>query len=289
MTRARSSLVLVSDSEKQDFLTGVTHLLVDQSNISTFRPGSCVPQLTRTLSDRPAYIIFTSGSTGAPKGVKWNHTTLSTVVCHLTAFYGFGEKTRALQFASHIFDVSVFEMLVALTCGGTVCVPSEEDRLGRLGEFIEDSKSNWAALTPTASRSISPRSAPSLRALVMLGEPIGLDNINKWLGSLRLFNGYGPCETCVASTSTEIAVGARFPESIGAPIGCHVWLVSQHNVDELVPIGAIGEIVIEGPNVGAGYFDDRENTASSFLDPPSWAVDQKSLATAVVQNNLQDG
>ncbi|GAB7333473.1 hypothetical protein MBLNU13_g05068t1 [Cladosporium sp. NU13] len=284
-----ASLVLVSDLEKQDFLTGATCLVVDQHTISTFGSGSCVPQLARSLSKYPAYMIFTSGSTGAPKGVIWNHTTLSTVIHHLATYYGFGEQTRALQFASHVFDISAFEMLGTLAFGGTVCIPSEEDRLGRLSEYIERSRSSWAALTPTASRSISANSVPSLRMLVMVGEPIGLDNINKWLGNVKLFNGYGPCEACVISTSTEITASSRFPESIGVPVGCRVWLVSQSNVNELVPIGAIGEIVIEGPNVGTGYFDEPENTASSFLEPPYWAYDRKAPAIAGGQKFFKTG
>ena len=123
----------------------------------------------------------------------------------------------------------------------------------------------------------------------MVGEPIGWDNINRWLGNVRLFNGYGPCEACVISTSTEITASSRFPESIGAPVGCRVWLVSQSNVNELVPIGAIGEIVIEGPNVGAGYFDDPENTVASFFESPSWAVDRKAPTTAGVQKFFKPG
>jgi acyl-CoA synthetase (AMP-forming)/AMP-acid ligase II len=60
------------------------------------------------------------------------------------------------------------------------------------------------------------------------------------------------------------------------PIGGISWLVDPQNTDKLVPIGAIGEIVFESHELAAGYWNDPEKTAETFIDPPLWAKERAS-------------
>jgi acyl-CoA synthetase (AMP-forming)/AMP-acid ligase II len=48
------------------------------------------------------------------------------------------------------------------------------------------------------------------------------------------------------------------------------WVVDQTDHERLVPIGAVGELLIEGPIVGRGYLNNPERTAAAFIDPPAW-------------------
>lgn len=41
----------------------------------------------------------------------------------------------------------------------------------------------------------------------------------------------------------------------------------------MLPIGAVGELLIEGPTVGRGYLNNPEKTAAAFIAPPSWLKD----------------
>lgn len=58
--------------------------------------------------------------------------------------------------------------------------------------------------------------------------------------------------------------------NIGRSSGCATWIVNRHDPQKLVPIGSIGELVIEGPTVGRGYLNDPKKTAAVFLHTPRW-------------------
>lgn len=55
------------------------------------------------------------------------------------------------------------------------------------------------------------------------------------------------------------------------PIGGLSWLVDPQDVNQLVPVGAVGEIVFESHELAAGYINDPDKTAKTFIDPPIWA------------------
>lgn len=48
-------------------------------------------------------------------------------------------------------------------------------------------------------------------------------------------------------------------------MGCATWIVDPDDYSRLVPIGAIGELVVEGPNVAAGYYKNPEKTQAAFV------------------------
>lgn len=227
-----------------------------------------------------AYIIFTSGSTGVPKGVMLEHRCLASSLTFLAQRFGWQPGCRILQFAAHVWDISMGEIFGALLFGGCLCIPSEEARESSLAGFIESSKVNWAWLTPTVLRTISPDDVPGLQSLLSIGEPVGSEASKTWGRALRLFNGWGPCEASILSTVAELTPASRYPESIGRPVGCAIWIVSPGNTNELVPIGAVGELLIEGPGVARGYLNDHVKTATSFIPPlPSWSPTRDKNAT----------
>jgi len=69
---------------------------------------------------------------------------------------------------------------------------------------------------------------------------------------------------------TQTSVEFSDPRNIGRGSGCVPWIVEKTDPAKLVPIGAIGELVIEGPIVGRGYFNDEDKTAAVFLNAPYW-------------------
>lgn len=57
----------------------------------------------------------------------------------------------------------------------------------------------------------------------------------------------------------------RKPDSVGPPVPvCEVRVVDSADLD--VPTGGTGELLIKGPNVVRGYWDNPEATAASFSD-----------------------
>jgi non-ribosomal peptide synthetase component F len=109
-------------------------------------------QRLKPTPSNAAYVIFTSGSTGKPKTIIMEHSALCTSLVGNGRAYHMNEKSRVLQFSSSVFDVSLSEILETLVFGGTVCVPSETERLQNISSFIRDARVNTALLTSSFLR-----------------------------------------------------------------------------------------------------------------------------------------
>ena len=66
---------------------------------------------------------------------------------------------------------------------------------------------------------------------------------------------------------------SSLPINIGYPVACNLWVVDPDDHNILVPLGCVGELLIQGSTLARGYLKDPEKTKASFIDPPSWALD----------------
>ena len=270
-------------------------LVVDQDMIDLLPTSRTV--LPKYDSSMPAYIIFTSGSTGKPKGTIIDHVAFSTSAAAHGPALQLNATSRALQFASYTFDVSLMEILTTLTLGGCVCVPDEETRLNNISSFIASKQITWAALTPTFAQMIQPSDVPTLRTLCLGGEPMSQNLITTWADRVNLINAYGPSECAVTSSACTKVNLSTDPANIGYATGSKTWIVDPRNHNNLAPIGSIGELVIEGP-LAIGYLNDEAKTAEVFVDTPQWAVNgpnstniakRKMYKTGDLVRYLEDG
>lgn len=223
-------------------------------------------------SDDPAYICFTSGSTGKPKGAVIEHAMIATTAVIQGKIQGFNPQTRALQFLSFTFDPCLAEILYTLVHGGCICMPEEVESRAVV-PAIHKYNVNWITLTPSVSRTVDPEDVPSLKTLVLGGEAMQANDVATWGDRLFLANSYGPTE-CTVEThiNAPVRVGSEF-SNIGRGVTAVSWVVDPDNVERLMPIGAPGELLIEGPIVGRGYLNEPEKTAAAFIKPPSWLQD----------------
>lgn len=230
-------------------------------------------------SGDPAYAFYTSGSTGKPKGAVINH---SCWVSSSTAFaptWGISEASRVLQFASYIFDACLIEIFSTLMCGGTVCVPDQASRTNDLVGVINQFNVNWATLTPTVVRMMQPSQVPKLKTLVLVGEAMSQQDLITWSDRVTLGNGYGPTECSAISTSNVMTPRTK-PNNLGKAVTSRGWIVARNNHHVLAPVGAVGELLLEGPAVGAGYLNDPEKTAQAFVRDVKWAATTIHTSTA---------
>ena len=58
--------------------------------------------------------------------------------------------------------------------------------------------------------------------------------------------------------------------NIGRGVGGRTWIVHPQNYNKLVPVGGIGELVIEGRIVARGYLNNNEKTSEVFIGNPSF-------------------
>ncbi|KAL5343848.1 hypothetical protein BJX70DRAFT_405100 [Aspergillus crustosus] len=215
--------------------------------------------------DNAAWIVFTSGSTGVPKGVVLTHSNLSTVTTIHGARFGLGRNIRTIQFAAHTFDALLQDYFTTLVHGGTVCVPSEEEKMSNLAGFIRDNNVNFANLTSTVARLLSPELVPSLTRLVLAGEQIQDAVVETWHKHAAVLNSYGPSECSINSTCNGPITDVATAQSVGHGMGARLFIADPHNPHRLRPIGTPGELLIEGPGMAREYLGNKTLTDDRFV------------------------
>ncbi|KAG8156447.1 hypothetical protein KVR01_013681 [Diaporthe batatas] len=223
-----------------------------------------------------AYILFTSGTTGVPKGVAVEHRAVaSSITCRSCPdAMNMTSSSRVLQFSSYCFDAFIDEVFMTLTRGACICVPHTDELLGGLADAIDRYKITWSMITPSVARVLNPKRTPTLQTLILIGEAAVTADIEQWRGHVpQLRNGYGPTETCVICVVGDYFSERRYTAGtslLGTPRGCLAWVVDPTNPNRLTPIGAAGELLIEGPNLGRGYWGDAAGTAASWISGLDW-------------------
>ncbi|PKX91457.1 nonribosomal peptide synthase SidD [Aspergillus novofumigatus IBT 16806] len=276
MAQQVGAKMMVSSRGQHDLATQIIPeakvLVVEENTFSCLSAEQKVIRLPTVPSSALMYIIFTSGSTGTPKGVKISHETYTSSAIPRAKAVGYTEDSRVLDFASYAFDVSIDSMLLTLGNGGCLCIPSDEDRLNDINGVIRRMKVNYAGLTPSVARILDADVISSLSGLGLGGEAVSARDVNLWGQDTRIIIGYGPCECTIGCTVNRSAATGRDYISIGPGNGAAIWIVDPNDHESLVPVGAVGELLVEGPIVGQGYLNDPEKTAAAFIESPSWLI-----------------
>jgi amino acid adenylation domain-containing protein/non-ribosomal peptide synthase protein (TIGR01720 family) len=222
-----------------------------------------------------AYAIFTSGSTGVPKGVPTQHQAIVTSSTYHGALMGLDSSSRVLQFSTYIFDASIGDIFTTLIAGGTICTVTEASLRNDLAGSLHRMQANTLLVTPSVARLIQPEETPYLTKIMLAGEaPLPAD-FERWK-HITVFQGYGPTECAVLSTLGHMnqtqSVDNR-TRDIGRATGCVGWIVDPEDHNKLMPVGAVGELLIEGPIVAQGYLNDPVKTADAFITDPDWLLE----------------
>ncbi|HEY4640151.1 MAG TPA: amino acid adenylation domain-containing protein [Thermoanaerobaculia bacterium] len=221
-----------------------------------------------TRPENLAYVIYTSGSTGRPKGVAIEHR--SAVVFAQWAASQFGDELRGevLASTSICFDVSVVEVLVPLTAGGTIVLVENVLDL----DTVRDRNLTIMSTVPSAVGELLKLNAlpPALRVLNLAGEALKrsvVDAVHERNPEVRVYNCYGPTEDTTYSTVALIERGDASAPAIGRPISNSSAFVLDRNL-EPVPLGIPGELYLGGSGVARGYLNLPDLTADRFVPSP---------------------
>ncbi|KAL2815064.1 hypothetical protein BDW59DRAFT_177767 [Aspergillus cavernicola] len=217
-----------------------------------------------------AYLAFTSGSTGDPKAVVVEHTAVCSGIGPYSTRMGLNPQSRVFQFASYSFVISVLDHMGAFMNGACLCVPSTEQIQNSLLRTMRACNANWVEITPSVARALDPDSLPMLRTVVLTGEAATRADVEKWTrGKVVLKTCYGQSENSLGAL-VDTKTGSSEAKDMGYPWAAHCWIVDSRGCDELIPIGAEGELWIEGPSLARGYLKNEEQTAATFISNPPW-------------------
>jgi amino acid adenylation domain-containing protein len=222
----------------------------------------------RRRDDDPAYLVYTSGTTGRPKAVVTTCLGLRNVARQQREILGITGSSRIMQMAPVSFDAFVFEILMAFGSGAALVLPARRgDVLAKAAvDRMRSERVTHLVTTPTMLAVLPAGTLPDLTVVCSVGEACNSSVVAKWQPGRRLFNLYGPAESTVWATWTELD-SASDPACIGQAINGVTAMVLDDDLRS-VPPGRPGELYLTGPNIALGYHSRGRLTAERFLPGP---------------------
>lgn len=248
-------------------LKKIKYLLFEELSATLFSAINIKYNHAHQINDL-AYVVYTSGSTGNPKGVLIEHKGIINLANEQSAICNINSNSNVLQFASLSFDAAVSEWSTTLSQGGTLHIISDKEKfnLKKLVDFCNCNKIHVATLPPSLITLLNPSAFKSLKTLLLAGENVNAEIINKWYSTVNLYNAYGPTEGTVCSSMFKCDI--KYPPStIGKPIkNINIYILSE----DLKPckVGQVGEIYISGINLARGYLNLPTKTETNFINNP---------------------
>jgi amino acid adenylation domain-containing protein len=216
-----------------------------------------------TQGNNLAYIIYTSGSTGKPKGVAIEHHSTVTLLHWAEETFPIDSLSGVLASTSICFDLSVFEIFVPLSWGGTVILA---DNALHLTDIPNADRVTLINTVPSAIAQLLHAMPPSVTTVNLAGEALPqslVQQLHQLPHIQQVYNLYGPSEDTTYSTSA-LATPDQSPPPIGRPIA----QTQAHVLDRYlnpVPVGVVGELYLSGDGLARGYWNRPDLTAEKFI------------------------
>lgn len=223
-----------------------------------------------------ALLQYTSGTTGEPKGAMLTHGQLAANQRQMQGTrlrVGERDVVYTVLPLFHIYALNV-ALGLSLTMGATLLLAERFDPRGALATIARHRASilvgappmylAWAQLPDMGAHDLG-----SVRIAVSGAAPLPaevLARTREVLG-LDVWEGYGLTEAAPTVTSTAMG-GAPVPGSVGRPLP-EVELRLVDDLGQQVAPGELGEVAVRGPNVFAGYWRRRGETAE-VLSADGW-------------------
>ncbi|MFE7130090.1 amino acid adenylation domain-containing protein [Streptomyces sp. NPDC057638] len=251
--------------------------------------GPAVPVRPENL----AYAVYTSGSTGRPKGVLVPHAGVCNLAADSRGSLGLEPGARMLQHLPLAFDGGIWQVLMPLLNGATLCISQPgDDAPDRLAARVGRDGVTIMMLTPALLAALDPAALPELDLVCAGADVCPVPMARAWQAVAPFANAYGPTETTMATTVHRLPrpgpppAGPRVP--IGTPVRGSVCYVLDASLRPL-PAGVPGELYIGGAGVARGYRGRPAATAERFLPDPWGPPGSRMYRTGDLARRHRDG
>ena len=221
-----------------------------------------------------ALVLHTSGTTSRPKIVPLRQINVTASAYHIgrTLLLRPDDVCLNIMPLFHIHGL-IAAVLSSVAAGGAVsCTPGYSS--SRFFASFDDVKPSWYTAVPTMHQDIlglAPRNTSIIKAgrLRFIRSsssslpPQVMTAVEAAFG-VPVIESYGMTEAAHQMASNPLPPGKRFPGSVGIAAGPEIAIMSE--AGELLPSGALGEVVIRGRNVTAGYENNPSANATAFTD-----------------------
>lgn len=230
--------------------------------LTEFDPETVLPLV---IPNDLAALIYTSGSTGFPKGVMMTHQSMVFTSWSLVQYLRLSEADRIMLLLPLAFDYGLYQLLMAITIGGTLIVEQSFIFMASLYKSIKKNRPTVFPGVPTiyammiAAGKDSPVSFDCIEKVTNTAALLPAEFIPKLKGIFPralIFKMYGLTE-CKRVCYLEPELIDIKPASVGKAIpGTEVFLLSPDG--KAVATGEPGILHIRGPHVMLGYWQKEE-------------------------------
>ncbi|MCA3253398.1 MAG: acyl--CoA ligase [Pseudomonadota bacterium] len=218
-------------------------------------------------------LLHTSGTTSRPKIVPLTQANLAASATHIRDTLRLAPGDRGLNIMPlfHIHGL-IAGVLAPLAAGSQVfCTPGFNAL--KFFAWMEEAAPTWYTAVPTMHQAILSRAGKNadviarhrLRFLRSSSSSIPPQVIRELEETFcaPLIESYGMTEAAHQMASNPLPPAVRKPGSVGLAAGPEIAIMDEQG--GLLPRGAVGEIVIRGPNVTSGYENNPKANAEAFV------------------------
>ncbi|KAI3320544.1 hypothetical protein HD806DRAFT_505430 [Xylariaceae sp. AK1471] len=254
-------LIFASDSVRGYFeSSGCYTIAVNEQTITS--PYVQAVKSHAPVQTRPhdiACILLTLAGSKSCKAVSYSHGALATACAGQGPTLRINPSSRVMQLSSYSTDIALSEIFTTLVNGGCVCIPSSLERVSGFTAAARRMRVNWTHLTPPLSRKIDPETLPDMAVVCFRATQLDAEAYIHWLGKAKVLLAYGSAEACPLGLSAAELTASTAVPSFGNPFCGNFWIVSPEDHNRLMPVGAIGELVVGGPTLASASSLDMVN------------------------------